>query len=347
MNMTQFFYAGTIGENTGYGRAAAYFAGKFSSSGIRLICRSVAPGQPAELAKNAILVNIFPLKRLLSWTPLRWSLKAMTFLEHELFDRVASRQVENSSPVYAGQGQALRIFRRADKLGLKKILIAMTPQIELVWQIHRAEEKILGHDYEWLGRHLKNKILREYELADQIIVISEFSRNSFLEQGIPAGKLRLEKLDIDHSYFHRKTAKQDTIFRVLYVGRLTPEKGIHYLIKAFQELNLPGSELLLFGGMSTRGQNTWLTRQIKGWANIRIDSGDPRPAYEQSSLLAHPALQDAFAFTIPEALAYSLPVIVSANTGAKDLVIDGQNGCIIPIRDVEALKEKISFYYKQ
>ena len=62
--MPQFFYSGTIGENTGYGQAAAYFARKFAGGGMRLICRSVSSSQPADLKKNIIPVNIFTLKKL-------------------------------------------------------------------------------------------------------------------------------------------------------------------------------------------------------------------------------------------------------------------------------------------
>jgi glycosyltransferase involved in cell wall biosynthesis len=47
-----------------------------------------------------------------------------------------------------------------------------------------------------------------------------------------------------------------------------------------------------------------------------------------------------------EALACGLPVIVSANTGSKEMVRDGEDGFVVPIRDVEALKQKILLLYE-
>jgi glycosyltransferase involved in cell wall biosynthesis len=51
--------------------------------------------------------------------------------------------------------------------------------------------------------------------------------------------------------------------------------------------------------------------------------------------------------TVIEAMACGLPVIVTENTGAKSAVIDGENGFIIPINDLEVLKSKIRFFYNQ
>jgi glycosyltransferase involved in cell wall biosynthesis len=49
---------------------------------------------------------------------------------------------------------------------------------------------------------------------------------------------------------------------------------------------------------------------------------------------------------VPQAMGCGLPVIVTENVGAADIVKDGENGFIIPIRDVDALKEKLIFLYE-
>ncbi len=341
----QFFFSGEMGsKKLGLGKLISQLVETVNrEEEVRLIGR----GTSQSGFRNIKRVNIIPLKRILSLTPLRWDLKTMTMLEYDLFDHFASRYVENSSPVYAVEGMALNIFKKAQRLGLKKILIATSLHIELVWQLHKEEEKMLGYDYEWLNSRLKEKILKEYELAGLIIVPSKLTYQTFLERGISEVKLKYIPQEIDRGYYKRREDKKDDIFRVLYVGRIAPQKGIHYLVKAFQELNLPGSELILFGGPATRKAGEWVDSLVKGWANIKIDHGDPRPAYEQASLLVHPSLQDNTAVTVLEALAYGLPVVVTDNTGAKELIEEGENGFIIPIRDVEAIKEKIKYYYNR
>jgi glycosyltransferase involved in cell wall biosynthesis len=342
----QLFYSGDIGEHTGYGQAFSSLAKNINKEHpVRIICRKAEAKDFPGKVSGIVPVDIYPIKKILLMTPLRWNFQLMTLLEHSLFDYAASHQVVASTPVYANQGQALYIFKKAAAMKLERILIAPTPHIDFVWQELRLEQTILGKDMEWLHPWLKKKIKQEYELADKIMVFSQFSYDTFKDNGIAGTKLILWPLDIDREYFQRKQTKNDHIFRVLYVGRLMPEKGVHYLIKAFQELALPGSELLLFGSTLTRSTRKWLDKQIKGWDNIKISCGDPRPAYEQSSVLAHPALQDGFALVVAEAMAFGLPVIVTENTGAKEKVRDGENGFVIPVRDVGAIKEKLRYYY--
>ena len=58
------------------------------------------------------------------------------------------------------------------------------------------------------------------------------------------------------------------------------------------------------------------------------------------------SIEEGFAMVMPQAMACGLPIICTSNTGGEDIVRDGIDGFIIPIRDVEALKEKILFMYK-
>jgi glycosyltransferase involved in cell wall biosynthesis len=117
------------------------------------------------------------------------------------------------------------------------------------------------------------------------------------------------------------------------------------VIRAFQELDLPGSELILFGGTATRKIRSWLRELIEGSDNIKARSGDPRLAYERASVLVHTSLNDNICSTVTEALAYGLPVIETENTGTKEFIKEGVNGFIIPTRDIGAMKEKIRYYY--
>ena len=52
-----------------------------------------------------------------------------------------------------------------------------------------------------------------------------------------------------------------------------------------------------------------------------------------------PSLEDGFARTVAEALACGLPVITTPNTGASDLVLRGENGEVVPIRDPQAIAD--------
>jgi glycosyltransferase involved in cell wall biosynthesis len=64
------------------------------------------------------------------------------------------------------------------------------------------------------------------------------------------------------------------------------------------------------------------------------------------SVFVLPSLADGFGMVVPQAMACGLPVIVTENVGAADIVRDGRSGFIVPVRDVEALCEKLRFLHE-
>jgi len=56
-------------------------------------------------------------------------------------------------------------------------------------------------------------------------------------------------------------------------------------------------------------------------------------------------LVDGFGLVILEAMSCGIPVIMTINTGASDVITDGVEGFIIPIRDINAIKEKLEWCY--
>jgi len=63
--------------------------------------------------------------------------------------------------------------------------------------------------------------------------------------------------------------------------------------------------------------------------------------YSQASVLVLPSIEEGLALVLGQALACGLPVVATANTGAEDLVTDGREGLLVPIRDVAALQAAI------
>ena len=68
--------------------------------------------------------------------------------------------------------------------------------------------------------------------------------------------------------------------------------------------------------------------------------------YSNSSVFVLPSLADSFALVVLEAMACGVPVIVTEHTGSKEVLREGVDGFIVPIRDVESIKEKILFLYE-
>jgi glycosyltransferase involved in cell wall biosynthesis len=61
----------------------------------------------------------------------------------------------------------------------------------------------------------------------------------------------------------------------------------------------------------------------------------------ESDVLVLPSLGEGFGLVVTEALACGVPVIVTANVGASDLVRDGREGFVVPVRSADAIAERL------
>jgi glycosyltransferase involved in cell wall biosynthesis len=83
-------------------------------------------------------------------------------------------------------------------------------------------------------------------------------------------------------------------------------------------------------------------------ADPRISArpGDPLPHLQRARLCVHPAYEDGFAYAPAEALACGVPVIVSEDTGMKDLISASGAGLVVASDDMDALSDSIDAAYR-
>ena len=140
-------------------------------------------------------------------------------------------------------------------------------------------------------------------------------------------------------------------FVFVFVGRIVSDKGINELIKAFSELKtaenneLTGIKLLLVGGLESDLDplNPETLAEINQNKDI-ISAGfqqDVRPFFAISDALAFPSYREGFPNVVMQAGAMGLPSIVSDINGCNEIIVEGENGLIIPPKNVEKLKEKM------
>ena len=140
-------------------------------------------------------------------------------------------------------------------------------------------------------------------------------------------------------------------FVFVFVGRIVSDKGINELIKAFSELQaagnneLTGIKLLLVGGLESDLDplNPETLAEINQNRDI-ISVGfqqDVRPFFAISDALAFPSYREGFPNVVMQAGAMGLPSIVSDINGCNEIIVEGENGLIIPPKNVEKLKEKM------
>ena len=156
---------------------------------------------------------------------------------------------------------------------------------------------------------------------------------------------------IDLKYFDRtaeveketeKIRKTD-ITTFIFIGRLVRDKGINELVGAFAKLNkeYTKTRLLLVGRREDKldpleGQTL---QEIENNPAI-ITTGeqkDVRPWLAASDIFVFPSYREGFPNVVIEAGAMGLPAIVTDINGSREIIIEGENGIIIPARDSEHL----------
>ncbi|MDH6354389.1 glycosyltransferase involved in cell wall biosynthesis [Dysgonomonas sp. PH5-45] len=141
---------------------------------------------------------------------------------------------------------------------------------------------------------------------------------------------------------------KDLVF--IFVGRLVTDKGINELIEAFGIINIkfPNTKLLLVGPLESDldplKENT--LKIIDECENV-IAVGwqsDVRPYLAISDALVFPSYREGFPNVVMQAGAMGLPSIVTNINGCNEIIIEGENGNIIPVKDSDAIYRAMELY---
>ncbi|MDJ1175393.1 glycosyltransferase family 4 protein [Roseofilum capinflatum] len=261
---------------------------------------------------------------------------------------VAQSHLNGLDAVYAYEDGAASTFQAAKSQGILCLYDLPILFYQMSRQIQAEEAELFpdlapalqaAKEPEWKLRRKEQEI----ELADQIFVASSITRKSLLNFGVNPEKISVIPYGAPLDYFHPQP-KQDTCFRALYVGRVEPRKGIHYLLSAWKNLNLSDAELCLIG--INEFPSGWLDQYQDLFRYISpLPHYSLNQYYSSASVFVFPSLVDGFGLVLLEAMACGIPVITTPNTAGPDIITDGVEGFLVPIRDVGGIQEKLDWCY--
>ncbi|MEZ4802638.1 MAG: glycosyltransferase family 4 protein [Gelidibacter sp.] len=156
--------------------------------------------------------------------------------------------------------------------------------------------------------------------------------------------------DIDKSKLKNQLniAKDDLVF--IFVGRLVKDKGINELVKAFNELSKTNSncKLVLVGPKEDHLDPLLPLTEDLIHANKNILAVGPikdiRPYVAISHVLTFPSYREGFPNVVLQASCMNLPCIVSDINGCNEIIEDGVNGMIVPVKDEKALEDAMQTF---
>ena len=129
--------------------------------------------------------------------------------------------------------------------------------------------------------------------------------------------------------------------RVLFVGSLGQRKGLSYLLEAVRRLGGRHVELTLLGQKTVAGCRALddATRAHR-WIPT-LPHGEVLAEMARQDVLVFPSLFEGFGLVILEAMSRGLPVIATAHTAGPDVIEDGADGFLVPIRSADAIVEPL------
>jgi glycogen synthase len=228
---------------------------------------------------------------------------------------------------------------------LQSPLILTTHSLEThrPWKVEQ-----LGNGY-FLSRWIEN---HAYNTADGIIAVSQQMKTDVIEAyGVSPERVTVIHNGIDPEYY-KPTFDNDLLLEyginpeipfVLFVGRITRQKGISQLISAAKYFNKNCQVVLCAGAPDTpeiAKETEELIIELKSQRDgfILISEMLPREKikvlYSHARVFACPSLYEPFGIINLEAMACETPVVGSAVGGIPEIIIEGETGFLIPLESI-------------
>ena len=279
---------------------------------------------------------------------LRGLSESLLHRRNERFDLWVAQTLTRQRPsaVICFDTCAARAFETAQALGIRCVLDQSVGHVRAWAEVYRHESELHPDFADSLPGRIPQELIdrctQEALSADLILVASEYVRQTLLSVGVAPARIRSVPYGVDTDRFRPSAPRQDNTFRALFVGQISQRKGIKYLLEAWKGLRLPNAELLLAGTLigSGRGLSAYsgCFRRLPPLPHSEVHR-----VFAEADVFVYPSLHEGSALAIHEALACGLPVITTPNSGS--VIRDGREGFVVPIRDVEALQEKILLLY--
>ncbi|MGA2176576.1 MAG: glycosyltransferase family 4 protein [Verrucomicrobiota bacterium] len=271
--------------------------------------------------------------------------------------KILSKGFGNAAAVYTFNSSGLELLQAAQRKGLLAVMeqTIAPKRVECELVASEAErfpgwEAAEGHDE--LAVKMIDREGAEWQATDVIICGSEFVREGIVRCGGPAEKCVVVPYGVDMlspqrgegsrspdevASINLQPSTLNRPLRVLTVGAVGLRKGSPYVLQAARRLK-GQAQFRMVGTLAVTLQTQAQLREHLELIG-RVPRNEVRQHFEWADVFLLPSVCEGSATVSYEALAYGLPVICTPNTGS--VVRDGVDGFIIPMRDVDAIQDRL------
>jgi glycosyltransferase involved in cell wall biosynthesis len=180
----------------------------------------------------------------------------------------------------------------------------------------------------------------ELELADAVVVASSFTKRTIEMAPNCSAPIHVVPYGAPVSIPAVPEERRGDKLRVFFAGSLGQRKGLSYLLEAVKML-AGRVELTLLG---TKGSDACapLNEALKRHRWIpTLPHDEVLREMTRHDVFVFPSLFEGFGLVLLEAMAQGLPIITTEHTAGPDLIENGREGFIVPIRSAQAIAEKL------
>ena len=324
---------------------AALLANSIASQGSSVEIYTSAPRRFFKRLSESVQTHLVPsplqiAAHLLKRAPPR----TLASLDAGFFDLTVSAVMGRPDLYIGWASEALFAARHAKKHGGAFVLDRACPHRDFQESLVERESERLGVAYHPQAEWFRERQLAEYDLADAILVPSEYTVRSFPE---PLRR-KLIKAPLLGRCSEPKVVRKErnATFTVGVVGGSPIRKGYLYLLKAWQRLALPNAKLLLRSGDLTHFPA--LRELLSSIPNVEFVDYVPDISdfYQRCDVFVLPSVDDGFGMALIEAMLNGRACIATSNTGASELMTSGQNGVVIDPANEDQLAAALLRFYE-
>jgi glycosyltransferase involved in cell wall biosynthesis len=186
-----------------------------------------------------------------------------------------------------------------------------------------------------------HRLRSTWDLVDSFIALSDFARNKFIDSGLPAQRVKIKPNFVDPDPGERT----ETGEYALFIGRLSPEKGLLTMIDAWRRLRC-AVPLRIIGDGPMRARLELECAKLSH-SKIKFEGAIPREnvfaAIKRARFLIFPSeWYECFPMTLAEAFACGTPCIASAIGSVEEIVQDRRNGLLFEPRNSQDLADMVA-----
>ena len=293
-------------------------------------------GEQDEQQGNLSVKGIQP-----DFTPPSQDPRHAKFMDTLQRDLVMAGSVQNADIVHCHTWYAHLAGCLVKQLtGAKLVLTTHSLEPHRPWKVEQLGSAYVAST--WIER-------TAYQNADGVVAVSEsMKRDVNALYGVPSECTRVIPNGIDLDEYKPKPDKEvlgrygvdPSTPYVLFVGRVTRQKGILHLVNAIKNFR-PGTQVVLCAGApDTKEIEAEMTEQVEKaraegeqhivWVRQMVPREDIITLYTHAALFVCPSVYEPFGIINLEAMACETPVVASAVGGIPEIIVDGETGLLVP-----------------